>query len=219
MLTPLIFAAWLISLGQLLVDHESSIFPVVTSGIVSVGWILYDQWYAKFRRPDKQKLEEQVLSPMIFTQQNGETIDVSEESTEFKIFIFHRGNWCPFCVAQAREMGVEYEELLALGASVNFISNQKDAKNRRMQTHSSNEFRFLSDPKNQVAKKLGIAVKHGLPLGLQMFGYKSEVVLPTVLITNGANKVLRAYTAKDYRNRPLPEVILRSLRKFQATNS
>jgi hypothetical protein len=53
-------------------------------------------------------------------------------------------------------------------------------------------FQFLVDPNNQAARQLGIAAKHGVPMGLQMSGYASETVLPTVLIADEKGQILFA---------------------------
>jgi peroxiredoxin len=212
--SPLIFASWMISLGQFIFEHEEMILPVITSGIVTLGWLAYDLWYAKFKRKEKQELEGSVLADMSFADLDGNAIDVATESSAFKVYLFHRGNWCPFCIGQASEMSDSAEELESYDASINFVSTQSALKNKWLHARSNSKFRFLTDSGNQVGRRLKIEDRFGLPLGFQILGFKSEVAKPTILITDNGNKVLRAFTAKDYRSRPWPEMIIRTLKKY-----
>ncbi|NJN00349.1 MAG: redoxin domain-containing protein, partial [Aquincola sp.] len=38
------------------------------------------------------------------------------------VLVFYRGNWCPLCVAQLRELASRQEDLTALGAKVILVS-------------------------------------------------------------------------------------------------
>ncbi len=46
-----------------------------------------------------------------------------------------------------------------------------------------------------------------------MMGYDSETVLPTVIITDTAGRILWAYETDNYRIRPEPDVYLAVLRE------
>ena len=72
-------------------------------------------------------------------------------------------------------------------------------------------FQFLVDLNNQAARQLGIAAKHGVPMGLQMSGYASETVLPTVLIADEKGQILFADQTDNYRVRPELQTFLRAL--------
>ncbi|RLA42375.1 MAG: AhpC/TSA family protein, partial [Gammaproteobacteria bacterium] len=77
------------------------------------------------------------------------------------------------------------------------------------------EFDFLTDEGNQAARILGIANPQGLPMGMQMLGYDSETVLPTVIITDTDGIILWAHETDNYRVRPEPDVFLTVLRENQ----
>ena len=66
----------------------------------------------------------------------------------------------------------------------------------------------MVDANNQVAQQLGIFAKNGLPLGLQVFGYENDTVLPTVLITDATGKIIFADLTDNYRMRPEPATFL-----------
>lgn len=72
---------------------------------------------------------------------------------------------------------------------------------------------FLTDPENRAARALGIDVRHGIPMGLQVLGYDSETVMPTVIITDAQNQIVWTHKTDNYRVRPEPETFLRVLRE------
>jgi hypothetical protein len=45
-------------------------------------------------------------------------------------------------------------------------------------------------------------------MGMQMMGYDSETVLPTIIITGKDGKVIWTHETHNYRIRPEPEVYL-----------
>ena len=76
-------------------------------------------------------------------------------------------------------------------------------------------FDFLTDEGNKAARILGIESENGIPLGMQMLGYDSETVLPTVIITDENGRVIWTHETDNYRVRPEPDVFLKVLRTHQ----
>ena len=61
-------------------------------------------------------------------------------------FVFIRGNWCPLCVAQVRELAAEYQSLAARGIEVALISPQPLDETRSLAERFGVDFRYLTDP-------------------------------------------------------------------------
>jgi hypothetical protein len=74
-------------------------------------------------------------------------------------------------------------------------------------------FNFLTDENNRAARLLGIAQPHGLPMGMQVLGYDSETVLPTVIITDAGGRIVWVHETDNYRIRPEPGTYLDVLRQ------
>ena len=68
------------------------------------------------------------------------------------------------------------------------------------------EFDFLTDEGNRAARTLGIESPNGIPMGMQVLGYASDTVLPTVILTNAQGEIVFADQTDNYRVRPEPEV-------------
>ncbi|HLY97186.1 MAG TPA: peroxiredoxin-like family protein, partial [Sideroxyarcus sp.] len=129
------------------------------------------------------------------------------------ILIFYRGNWCPLCSAQLKELVGRYKEINALGVRVAMISPQPHINTVGLSRIYDAKFDFLTDEGNAAARALGIENRNGTPLGMQMFGYDNDTVLPTVIITDRDGKIVWTHETDNYRIRPEPDVYLELLRK------
>lgn len=77
----------------------------------------------------------------------------------------------------------------------------------------------MTDEGNIAARALGIDNPDGLPMGMQMLGYDSETVLPTVIITDKNGQILWTHETDNYRVRPEPEVFLAVLRDHKVASA
>ena len=179
----------------------------VWAGITLFAWLIYLLWYSEFRGRDSTALRPGSALPEFQL----ETLDshvVSSQSFKAKphLLLFFRGNWCPFCTAQIEELAASYQRLEDLGVNVVLISPQSIRKNKALSTRFNAPMIFLRDRDNKAAKQLGIVHRWGTPMGLQMLGYESDTVLPTVILTDFRGIILFSDQTDNYRVRPEPEV-------------
>jgi len=118
-------------------------------------------------------------------------------------------------MAQIKELASRYKDISALGVRVALISPQPHSNTEASAKKFGVEFDFITDEDNAAARTLGIAQAHGLPMGMQMMGYDSETVLPTVVITDKNGKVIWTHETDNYRIRPEPDVYLDVLRRHR----
>lgn len=57
---------------------------------------------------------------------------------------------------------------------------------------------------SELAKKWQLLSKNGLPSGLQVLGYDSDTVMPTVILTDACGKIIYSDQTSNYRVRPEP---------------
>jgi peroxiredoxin len=114
-------------------------------------------------------------------------------------------------MAQVRELVAGYRELEKLGVKILIVSPQSTKHNRQLAQRFDAPVDFLTDPGNQAARALGIAASSGVPAGMQLLGYDSETVLPTVIITNADGAIIFTDQTDNYRVRPEPETFLKAL--------
>lgn len=108
-----------------------------------------------------------------------------------------------------KEIAGQYKELEQRGVNMIFISPQPHKYSNNLANKYKLNFNFLTDVNNKVAKQLNIFAKNGIPTGFQVFGYDSDTVLPTVIITDTNGKIVFADLTDNYRVRPEPETFLK----------
>lgn len=182
-----------------------------------VGFLVYAFWYSSFGRQHSAALTVGELAPVFeLTDVGGNSVLSTSLMDTRTVWIFYRGNWCPLCMAQIREVADQYRQLQELGVRVALVSPQPQGHTASLARKFDVPFEFLVDAGNRAARALGIAIAHGIPAGMQALGYASETVLPTVMITDVGGRILWVHETDNYRVRPEPEVFLNVLRE-QAT--
>ena len=178
------------------------------------GYLLYAFWYSAFAHRHSASLEVgKTLPEFELLDEHGKAVSSASLASKPTVWIFHRGNWCPLCMAQVREIAGEYREFDELGVRVALVSPQPHKFTQRLAKKFDVSFDFLTDEKSRAATALGIAHRNGLPMGLQVLGYDSDTVLPTVVITDTGGRILWVDETDNYRVRPEPATYLKLLRK------
>jgi len=175
-----------------------------------LSWIVYLKWYSVFEDRDDTILKVGNSLPF-FELEDSEKNKVSTEifSGNLSIYLFYRGNWCPLCMAQIKEIASQYKQLEQRGVNMIFVSPQPHKYSKNLAEKYKLNFKFLTDVNNKVAKQLGIFSKNGIPAGFQVLGYDNDTVLPTVIITDANGKIVFADLTDNYRLRPEPETFLK----------
>ncbi len=183
---------------------------VAAAGLITL--LTYSYWYSSLPRPPNTILRVgQSLPAFDLETEAGDVVQSSVFLGKPLLMLFYRGNWCPLCMAQIREVAAQYRELHERGVEVALVSPQPHRHTRRLAAKFEVPFRFLVDPGNRAAKRLGIFAKDGLPFGLQALGYASDTVWPTVVITNARGEILFADLTDNYRVRPEPSTFVEVL--------
>lgn len=179
--------------------------PSAIAATVGIGGtLLYVYWYSRFARPTAPVLREGATLPAFPLVEHGRDVQSADLVARPALWIFYRGNWCPLCVAQVREICAQYHELARRGVDVFLVSPQPEANIAALAERCDAPLRFMNDRDNRAAAILGIVEKAGLPAGMQMFGYDSDVPRPTVFITGEGGRVLFCDHSENYRVRPEP---------------
>jgi peroxiredoxin len=182
-----------------------------------LGFLVYDYWYSSFRNRHSDALEVgKPLPGFELTDVSGNAVSSASLTDKPSVWVFYRGNWCPLCMAQIREIADDYKRLEELGVRVALISPQPHRFTKSLARKFDVAFDFLTDNNNRAAERLGIAHRNGLPAGMQALGYASDTVLPTVIITAEGGEILWVHETDNYRVRPEPGTYLNVLRE-QAT--
>jgi peroxiredoxin len=212
---PLITAQGAIGLGLAGYDYfVVGVAALDTLALAGCGFglfIAYDYWYSSLRRGPDRLVVGGLLPDFVLQDLDGVDVPSSSMRGHKSLLLFYRGNWCPICMAQIKELAARYRELADRGVKVYLISPQPDGNSIALSKKFEAPMTFLVDPDNLAARRLGIAHRWGTPMGMQILGYKSETVLPTAVIADEDGVIVWADKTDNYRVRPEPDTFLKVL--------
>ena len=185
-------------------------FPIIAMLVALIGNLFYVFWYSRFGREKNTVLEVgKRLPEFSLKDAAGKEVTSKEIGNQASLIMFYRGNWCPLCMAQIKEVAAQYRELESRGIKIYMVSPQSEGHTNSLAKRFDVNMNFLIDEDNKAADSLQIKAENGLPMGLQALGYDSDTVMPTVVMTNSAGKIIFADLTDNYRVRPEPEDFLR----------
>lgn len=183
---------------------------IATIGMVTTQF--YARWYSRLDRTRQEALAVGNRLPR-FEVFDIDGTAVSSESFLGKptALVFIRGNWCPLCVAQVRELAGQYQSLAARGIEVALISPQPLDETRALAERFGVAFRYLQDAAATAASSLGLRHERGVPPGVTKLGYEADTVFPTVIVIDESGTVVFSDQTDDYRVRPEPALFIAAL--------
>ncbi len=145
----------------------------------------------------------QKAKPFAIKDAQGRLVDLANEIGRKPIvLVFYRGQWCPLCRGQFRELKAKAVELKAAGAVVYGISNEPAAELKKLPEGEglSEPFVFLSDSEGKA-----------MALYTRMNGQGNAFVPGTFVIgKDGMYKL--ADRNEDYRKRPSADAVLAAVK-------
>jgi len=169
--------------------------------------LLYTYWYSVLPDRHQASLDVGQVFPVVTLQRDdGTPVTTADFEGAPVIYLFYRGNWCPLCQAQVREIAGLYQEIAERGAKVVLVSPQSHAQTSALAKKFDVPFEFLVDADGVAARELGLTHVGGVPKGIP--GYGADTVYPTVIIVDGARKILFSDQTDNYRVRPEPQTFL-----------
>lgn len=187
--------------------------------LAALAFIMYSLWYSRLSRPPAPMLTiGKALPELGLKQVDGSAFSTRDLYGRTALIFFYRGNWCPLCMAQVKEVAARYREIAATGARVLLVSPQPHENTAALARRFDLRFDFLTDEGNRAARMLGIEAKNGLPMGMGVLGYSADTVLPTVIVLDAAGVIRWVDQTDNYRVRPEPDTFLPLLRQLASTH-
>lgn len=218
MLTVLVSVGCVWAVYRYFVTEERQVSPMIAAILGWVGFLAFNFWSSHYGRSLNERLSVgRELPHFAAMDTQGGEVHSQELLGKPALFMFYRGNWCPFCSAQVQELTENYKELIKRGVDVALISPQPPDLTRRVAEMFDVPFRFWVDPDCAAARALGILHAQGVPYGLRKSAGGGDTVLPTVIIVDAQGKILFTDQTDNYRVRPEPTLFLRVLTEHGMT--
>ncbi|KAK3693252.1 thioredoxin-like protein [Podospora appendiculata] len=157
-----------------------------------------------------------VLPEFSLSDATGKTTSSTELLASGPLLItFYRGGWCPYCNLALGSLQARLGEFQTRGVTLVGIS--PELPNTSLSVSEKNELQFpvLSDPGNELARKLGLVWtmpgylrplfdQFGIDLKSRNGDDSFEVPIPANLLVDGKGIVRNVYANADYRRRLEP---------------
>lgn len=128
------------------------------------------------------------------------------------VMIFVRGNWCPFCSRQVRNLTAYYKEIVDLGAKLIFVTPRPQETTRRVAEFFDVEFEFWLDESLAATRELGLLLESAVPKDYYR-EYGSDTIWPTSLVIDAERIICYVELSKHIIDRPNPKTLLRELKR------
>ena len=200
--------------GAVATDHPSLFNISIAIAINLLAWLFYIFWYSSFSHLAPPKISVGDKLPDIqLANTKGELLTNDTLFKKPSVLLFYRGNWCPLCMVQIKEIVAQYQTLEQMGVDVFMISPQPSAQTKKLADKFDVAFEFLVDKDLTASTTLGLLSKNGTPTGLEVLGYDSDTVRPSILILDQEQRVIYADITNNYRVRPEPEEFIQVLKE------
>jgi len=137
------------------------------------------------------------------------------------VFVFYRGNWCPFCTKHLGQLQSLFPELKKLGYNIAAIGPGSAKNILALRKKKSLAYALLGDPDMAVAKAFGIAfeipenknAKYGkLTKKFAQSTKQPLLPVPSVFVADKQGKIVFQHVDPNYRVR-LPSAVLLAVAK------
>ncbi|MBL4649390.1 MAG: redoxin domain-containing protein, partial [Aureispira sp.] len=106
---PLVLGTFITLYGTFNNNNPTTYFPLILNLLMLGSWFLYTYWATDFSGRNKTVLQVGKKIPLVsFKHPDGSSVSIETFFGAPAIFLFYRGNWCPFCMAQMKELAKEY---------------------------------------------------------------------------------------------------------------
>ena len=128
------------------------------------------------------------------------------------VLIFVRGNWCPFCNRQVRNLTNYYKQIVDLGAKLIFVTPKPLETTRRVAEFFEVDFDFWLDESLTATRQLGLLFEAAVPADYRK-EYGENTMWPTSLVVDETGIIRYVELSKHVIDRPNPRTLLRELQK------
>lgn len=154
------------------------------------------------------------LPDFAVADESGNPIRSTELVGSATVMLFVRGNWCPFCTSQVKDLTKYYKDIVDLGAKLIFVTPKPLETTRRVAEFFEVEFEFWLDKNLEAATQLGLVMPAGVPADHRK-EYGDDTVWPISLVIDSAGIIRFSRLSRLVIDRPNPKVLLDELRKIQ----
>jgi len=153
----------------------------------------------------------QPLPSFSAVDENGDPLSSTDLAGRPSVLLFVRGNWCPFCSKQVKNLTRFYKEINDSGAHLILVTPKPLETTRRVADFFEVKFEFWLDESLAIGKQLGLVQESAVPDDYEK-EYGSDTLWPTSLIVDSEGIIRHTELSRFIADRPDPEKLLRIVR-------
>lgn len=184
------------------------------AGVLAAGW--YWIRIRGLRRTPDRLQPGSPLPDFQASDESGKPVQSIDLRGSPAVILFVRGNWCPFCSAQVKNLTGYYKDITDLGARLILLTPKPLETTRRVAQFFEVDFEFWLDDSLAVTRQLGLLHESGVPRSYDR-EYGRDTVWPTALVVDADGIIRFTALSKHISDRPDPSLLLRELQKALKT--
>jgi len=193
----------------------SAFFGLIAAALVAAAAYLF--YRGRNDRPIPEALRRgRPLPDFVAVDEQGNPLRSTDLRGTPAVIIFVRGNWCPFCDRQVKNLTSYYKQIVDLGAKIIFVTPKPLDTTRRVAEFFEVEFDFWLDESLAATRQLGLLFEAAVPTEYRK-EYGEDSVWPTSLVIDAAGIIRYVALSKHIIDRPNPKTLLRELQQAIAT--
>ncbi len=145
--------------------------------------------------------------------ENGDPLSSKDLRGRPSVLLFVRGNWCPFCSKQVKNLTRFYKEINESGAHLILVTPKPLETTRRVADFFDVKFEFWLDESLAIGKRLGLVQESAVPDDYEK-EYGRDTLWPTSVIIDGDGIIRHTELSRFIADRPDPEKLLRIVKKL-----
>ena len=183
----------------------------IVAALVLIGGVAW--WLKSKGRPVPEALRlGRTLPAFEAEDEQGNVVHSNDLRGKPTVMLFVRGNWCPFCSSQVKNLTKYYKDIVDAGARLILVTPKPLETTRRVAQFFEVDFDFWLDPTLRVATQLELLLPDGVPKSYDA-EYGSDTVWPTALVVDSSGEIVYVNLSKFIADRPDPKVLLEAVRK------
>ena len=145
--------------------------------------------------------------------ENGDPLSSKDLRGRPSVLLFVRGNWCPFCSKQVKNLTRFYKEINESGAHLILVTPKPLETTRRVADFFDVKFEFWLDESLAIGKRLGLVQESAVPDDYEK-EYGRDTLWPTSLIVDSTGIIRHTELSRFIADRPDPEKLLGIVKKL-----
>jgi peroxiredoxin len=178
---------------------------VAVTGVAVLALVLYTFAFSRYDRGELRVRPGDPFPEFTLRSSTGEPFSSAQNrGRSTALYIFYRGGWCPFCVAELTGITGYYQQIEERGVELYAVSTDAPEASERLRKHLRLGFTFLSDPEGKVLDLLNIRHRSAGPRG-------DDIAYPTQILVDADGVVRWTYESAYERLRARPEQVLEAI--------